>query len=138
MSNKMNAQVTCKCGHMYDVVVYGSIWGEYPENREMVMQDKINVFTCPKCNFKFKSETSIMYTNSPMNFAVWWEPVYSPDIDKSIEMIKAMGGTGYLTEAPRIRDWEEFKQTIIKYETGEIKATSLEETEAFKNFMKKI
>lgn len=33
-----------------------------------------------------------------------------------------MGAGNYLATAPRIKDWEDFKNTILKFERGELKA----------------
>jgi len=122
MSPKEEIQGTCKCGHTHSMTLYRSIWGEYPENRKMVMQDEINVFHCPDCGFRVKIETSLMYTNADMFFAVIWEPEHDEGIDKNIELLdKLMGKGNYLSEAPRIKDWEEFKKTIIRFERGELK-----------------
>jgi len=117
----MTFQVNCRCGHIYNVDVYRTIWGEYPENRELVMQDKINVYTCPVCGFSFKGDTALMYVDAKKGFAVWWEPTHDPQIDKEIPLYDASMGKGnYYSTAPRVKNWEEFKSTIIKFENSEL------------------
>src|SRR5690606_22591553 len=123
MSKKVHAKIVCpSCGLQFDFTLYRSIWGEYPENRELVMSDQINIATCPSCKIPSKLQYPFLYTNVKENFAIWWEPYFDNQIDKDSEVYKDMMGEGnYLATAPRIQDWDEFKQTIIKYEEGILK-----------------
>ncbi len=127
MSKKLDARITCpKCQCSFDFTIYRTIWGEYPENRELVMSDKINVATCPMCKASTKLETALMYTNSDDTFAVWWEPYHDPQIDSDVIGYSKLGGAdNYLASAPRISDWSEFKQTILKFERGELSGSPL-------------
>lgn len=125
MSKRVEARITCpKCNHQFDFNLYRSIWGEYPENRELVMSDEINVATCPSCGTSTKLSFPFLYTHTPKpSFAVWWEPEYDSQIDSDSEgYIKMLGEGNYLATAPRITDWNDFKKTILKYERGELKA----------------
>ena len=123
MSKKVEAKITCPvCSHQFDFSLYRTIWGEYPENRDLVMGDKINVAICPSCNRSTKLVYPFMYTNVKKFFAVWWEPVYDPQIDKDTEGYKKMfGPQNYLAAAPRVKDWGEFKNTILKFELGDLR-----------------
>jgi len=123
MSKRIDAQITCpNCSHQFDFTLYRSIWGEYPENRELVMSDKINVATCPSCKKSTKLAYPFIYTNAKQFFAVWWEPYYDVQIDKDAEGYQNMLGAGnYLATAPRVKDWTEFKETIVKFENGILK-----------------
>lgn len=123
MSKRVEAKIACpNCSHQLDFTLYRSIWGEYPENRELVMSDKINVAKCPSCNKSTKLQFPFIYTNADQHFAVWWEPTYDPQIDSDAAgYTKMMGSGNYLAAAPRIKDWFEFKETIQKYEQGELK-----------------
>jgi len=61
-----------------------------------------------------KIEHSLFYNDSEILFAAWWEP--NPDKcveDEIIEMVKSHGSNNYMVRAPRIRDWQEFKNLII-------------------------
>jgi len=65
MSKRIDAKITCpNCSHQFDFTLYRSIWGEYPENRELVMSDKINVATCPSCKKSTKLAYPFIYTNA--------------------------------------------------------------------------
>lgn len=123
MSKRIEAKITCpNCKHQFDYTLYRSIWGEYPENRELVMSDQINVAACPSCLVSTKLQFPFIYTNSKQFFAVWWEPEYDPQIDSdSAGYAKMLGENNYLATAPRVKDWNEFKQTIQKFEKGELK-----------------
>lgn len=125
MSKRIEIKVICpECSHQFDYTLYRSIWGEYPENRELVMSDKINVSTCPSCNKSTKIPFPFIYTNAKQHFAVWWEPEYDSQIDKdSIGYAKLLGEDNYLAKAPRIKDWNEFKETILKFENGILKGS---------------
>jgi hypothetical protein len=59
-----------------------------------------------------------MYTHVVLKFAVWFEPVPDPSIDAGNAMMP--NTVSYLRNAKRIRDWNEFKATIVKHENGTI------------------
>ena len=127
MSQRVKVNITCKyCNNQYDFTLYRSIWGEYPENRELVMSDNINVVTCQYCGKTTKLSYPFIYTNAKQFFAVWWEPFYDSQIDKeSVGFAKLLGDGNYLANAPLIKDWDEFKQTIIHFEKEDHKITPL-------------
>ena len=125
MSKRVEVRITCpRCNHRFDYTLYRSIWGEHPENRKLVMSDEINVATCPSCGTSTKLHYPFFYTHSAEPFfAVWWEPEHDPQIDsESKEYTRTLGEGNYLATAPRIKDWNDFKKTILKYERGELKA----------------
>lgn len=118
MSYQDNFTLKCsECDYEFTARLYTSIWGEYPENRELVMTDKINVITCPSCKMSEKVIMSLLYTNVEMGFAVWWEPYYDEGIDRQVKLaVKAGKLMTSIANAPRINNWEEFKQTILMFE----------------------
>ena len=122
MSKIINAEIKCpKCQHQFEVSLYRTIWGEKPENRELVMNNRINVETCPSCQEKIRIGFPFLFSNAIKQFAVWWEPFHDPDIEKmSAGFASISGKNGYLSSAPRIKNWEEFKSTIVKFEKGEL------------------
>lgn len=124
MSKRIEAKINCPaCGNQFDFTLYRTIWGEYPENRDLVMSNRINVATCPSCKKETKLEFPFMYTNSKQQFAVWWEPEFDQQIGKDSEgYVQIMGAGNYLATAPRVKDWNDFKDTILKFENGELKA----------------
>ena len=133
MSKRLDAKINCpKCHHEYDFTVYRSIWGEIPENRDLVMSDKINVAKCPSCEHSVKLEVPLMYTNTNQGFAVWWEPHHDPQIDIEIQEseknIPYLKHAQYLVKAPRIKDWGKFKDTIIQFENGESNTKNNQDT----------
>jgi len=81
------------------------------------------VATCPYCGTMTKLSYPFIYTNAKQLFAVWWEPYYDPQIDKDkVGYEKMLGKGDYLATAPRVKDWNEFKQTIIQFEKSNLKA----------------
>jgi len=120
MSKRVDATITCpKCGKQYPVKLYRTIWGEHEENRNLVMNDQINVPVCPHCGFSFKAPYPFMYVDVKTGFAVWWEPHHDADIDYESQGYSRMfGANSYYAKAPRIADWEEFKQVIQEYYDG--------------------
>ena len=118
MSKRLEATISCpNCQHQFQQTLYRTIWGEYPENRQLVMEDDINVAECPSCSKRTKVSLALMYTNAPRQFAVWWEPEYDSQIDEDAAGYRQMlGASSHLAKAPRIKDWEEFKETIRKFE----------------------
>lgn len=137
MSKRLEATITCpNCRKQFEYTLYRSIWGEYPANRELVMSNKINVATCDICTTETKLVFPFMYTNAKQCFAVWWEPVYDPQIDTDTDgYISMLGKDNYLATAPRIKDWEEFKNTIIKFENGELETKPPEMSPKLNNLM---
>ena len=120
MSMRVNTDLGCpECGKSFAASVYRSIWGEFPENRELVFSDQINVVTCPACGFKAILTFSLLYVDMNREFAVWYEPV--PDIrieTDSQTYAKMFGPDSFYAKAPRISDWDTFKQVIIEFESG--------------------
>jgi hypothetical protein len=118
MSKQVEASLKCpKCGTEHNTKLYRSLWIENPSNRSMVFDDRVNVFECSECKFSERLTFSLLCTNSEKGFAVWYEPVPDPDVDKDVADYKQhMGSTSYFARAPRIRDWEEFKGTIVDLE----------------------
>ena len=145
MSQKYKATLLCpNCKNYFEATLYRSIWGEYPENREMVFNNTINSPICPHCNVRAKiGNATLLYHNAPKTFAVWYEPEYDSRIDKEGKGYAKMFGTqSYLTQAPRIKNWDEFKKMIVKFETEELKANpgeiSTELKKQFDGFTKNI
>ena len=90
----------------------------------MVFNDEINSPICPHCNTKTKiANAPLLYHDAKKLFAVWYEPEYDANIEKECEeYAKMFGPDSYLAKPPRIKDWEEFKNTIRKFEKGVLKA----------------
>lgn len=132
MSKKLEAKITCPhCNCIFDMELYRSIWGEYPENKELVLSDKINVAHCPNCHKDTKLAFSLLYTNTPKKIAVWWEPEFDQQVEKDIIAYKLNAPKSYLANAQRIRDWNEFKNKIIELEKETTE--SLVSVKAFNN-----
>lgn len=123
MSKQVEVTITCpNCKTNFKTTLYRTIWGEYPENRSLVMNDQINAVKCTGCQSVLKIPMPFMYTDAKKYFAVWWEPHHDPQIDNDINVYKqTTGADSYFSTAPRIADWEDFKETIIKFETGVLK-----------------
>jgi hypothetical protein len=123
--------------------LYRTIWGEYPENRALVMDDLINVAHCTACGIDTKLVFPLMYTNTKQQFAVWWEPYPDQQIDQDSQGYARMFGEGnYYQAAPRIKDWNEFKKTILKFESGELKGNPIQisdqQKKAFEGVLKDV
>ncbi len=123
MSKRIEAELTCpQCQARFVDDVFLTLWIEDPKNRAMVFEDCVNVVHCPKCGWEIRVINTLFCTNRDLNFAVWYEPEPDPDIDVQAEGYAAiMGPTSYFATAPRVADWEEFKETILKFERGELK-----------------
>ncbi|MFV0605332.1 MAG: CpXC domain-containing protein [Niabella sp.] len=118
MSKQIELKITCPyCTSQFTGTFYRSIWGEYPENRALVMSDKINVVACPSCKRSIKVPLPLFYTNRAQEFALWWEPNHDPQIDMEAKSYASvLGQNNYLALAPRIKDWAEFKKMILRFE----------------------
>jgi endogenous inhibitor of DNA gyrase (YacG/DUF329 family) len=122
MSQLIEIEVTCPhCGKIYKTKVFRTIWGENQVCRKQVMENNINNVTCPYCQFSFHAPLAMMYVDVNEKFAVWWEPYHDDGIDSDTEGYRKMFGEGnFYQTAPRIKDWEEFKNTIKKFYKGEL------------------
>jgi hypothetical protein len=118
MSKKLQASITCpSCKKQTAYSLFRSLWIEYKENRELVFSDRVNYFICPKCGYEKRLEFPFMCTNAKKRFAVWYEPYHDEQIDIDAEAYrKQMGIDSYLAQAPRIKEWDEFKDTILALE----------------------
>lgn len=116
MSKKLCANITCpQCAHVFPMQLYRSIWVEHPENRALILNDEINVMTCPKCRFHERLEFPFLCTNVKRGFALWYEPYHDPDIDEDIAHYKKMmGPNSFYAKAPRIPVWSDFKKKLIE------------------------
>ena len=83
------------------------------------MEDRINIATCPNCGHQFHLPLAMMYVDVDKGFAVWWEPNHDPGVDSDTAAYEKMFGVNsYYAKAPRIKDWEEFKQVVNEYYQG--------------------
>jgi hypothetical protein len=118
MSKKVPAEIQCPaCHNKFNVKLYRTIWIEEPKNRELIFSDEINAVTCSSCKKKTKLEFSFLATNAKNKIAIWYEPYHDAGIDKDIALYKAeMGNDSFYANAPRVQNWQEFKQRIIESE----------------------
>ena len=132
MSKLLDATIRCpQCGQSYPVKLLRTIWGEHESLREKVMNDEVNICTCPHCSYSFKAPFPFMYVDVVAGFAVWWEPEYDQGIDSDqASYAKMFGPNSYYAAAPRIADWDEFIETIKMYYRGELKGGKIEKFDA--------
>ena len=121
MEKQIDYSISCpKCNRLVNAVVQNTVYGDVPGNMEKVMNDRINIAKCPHCGHSFQVPVSVMYANQIKHYAVWYEPIHDPKIEESSKIWGQMLGDFY-EQAPRIHDWEMFKDTITKFESGELK-----------------
>jgi len=118
MSKKLGANITCSsCKNVFPTELYRTIWAENPENRSLILGDKINAVTCPRCKHHERLQFPFLCTNVKRGFALWYEPYPDPQIDKDIaDYRKHMGPDSFYANAPRISDWETFKEKLLEME----------------------
>ena len=95
MSKKLGANITCPaCKNVFPTELYRTIWAENPENRSLILDDKINAVTCPRCKHHERLQFPFLCTNVKRGFALWYEPHPDPQIDKDMaDYRKHMGLT---------------------------------------------
>lgn len=120
MSKLVKIGIQCpNCSNQYYGDFFRTIWGEHESNRNMVMEDRINIATCPECGHQFHLPLAMMYVDVHKGFAVWWEPNHDPGVDSdAASYAKMFGSNSYYATAPRIADWDEFKNIIMEYYEG--------------------
>lgn len=130
MSKIVDIQIECpKCGHQYVAKVFRTLWGDgcTADNFESCLTDKTNVVACPCCGHSFRLPLGLMYVDVDAGFAVWWEPQHDEGIDADAQSYAQMfGANSYYATAPRIADWDEFKQVIREYYQGKRVAGKIE------------
>jgi hypothetical protein len=118
MSKQVGAHIKCpSCGTETEFFLYRSLWIEAPENRKMVFEDRVNLFVCPSCGRSEQTKFPFLCTNTKLGFAVWYEPYHDEAIDRDIEDYKKnIGPNSFYATAPRVQDWQEFKNKIVEFE----------------------
>lgn len=142
MSKRVEATIECRhCGHRQNAVLFRSLWTEDGENRFLLLNDKVNVFSCDKCKHTERLEYPFLCTNVRKGLAIWYEPYHDPQIDADVEMYrKHMGANSFYAKAPRIADWNAFKSKFLEMEAagpqqGQEPIRSKESREALKGFV---
>lgn len=129
MSKIVNFQIECPCCKKeYMANVFRTLWGDgcTVEDFECRLTDDTNVVTCPHCGHAFRLPLGLMYVDVKRGVAVWWEPQYDEGIDSDTKgYAKMFGADSFYAQAPRVKDWEEFKNTIRRYYKGELKANPI-------------
>ena len=122
MSKRVRIDIQCPhCRKSYSDEFFRTIWGENESLRALVMEDRVNIAKCPHCGHEFHLPLGMMYVDIKKGFAVWWEPNHDSGIDCDAKgYAQMMGPQSFYATAPRIADWEEFKETINKYYRGEL------------------
>ena len=118
MSKLIDITVTCpQCGQKYKTKVFRTLWGDGgTAEQNNLSNDNVNVVECPHCNYSFRAPLAMMYVDCKKGFAVWWEPIHDSGIDnETIAYSNMFGAESYYAKAPRIQDWEDFKDTVKKY-----------------------
>ncbi|MFZ1546134.1 MAG: CpXC domain-containing protein [Candidatus Nitrotoga sp.] len=118
MSKQVEVSITCpSCKNKFKTSLFRTLWVENQENRDLVLYDRINLFTCPSCKSSARVKFPFLCTNVKKGFALWYEPYHDPEIDKDIAQYAAHFGTSsFYALAPRIKDWYEFKKKLIEME----------------------
>lgn len=102
------------------MMLFQKVWIENPDLRQQLFNDELNVAHCEHCGLHARVASTMLVTNVPQNFAVWYEPKPDPSVDQfNANMERVYGQGNFYSEAPRVDSWEAFKETIQKFERGE-------------------
>jgi len=128
MTQIESAEFPCLyCDTKVNFKLYKTIHGENDEYRKLVFNNEVNVLNCNSCDEISYLPIPLMYVylGSPNSFVVWYDPIEDAanTISDTKSQFKQQYGLDdmYVT-APQIADWEEFKDTIKAFESGELKA----------------
>lgn len=127
MSKMVSANITCpSCKKQQQFELFRTLWIEDNDNRKLLFEDKINHFACPSCNYSERLEFPFLVTNVNKKLAVWYEPYHDTDIDRDIQQyVEHMGSDSFYAKAPRITDWNKFKNKVRELESAESKADGI-------------
>lgn len=87
-----------------------------------------------------------MATNVERGFALWYEPAHDPQIDRDLQDYRThMGPNSFYALAPRIPDWQVFKETLLAFESRppdpsrgiEVSPEMRKKQKGFLNFLKR-
>jgi len=108
------------------------LWIEHDVNKKMIFDDKVNYFICSNCNHSERLEFPFLATNTKKKIAVWYEPYHDPQIDEDIAGYAQMTGKdSFYAKAPRISDWNEFKDKISEMEAVDRPDSGVEFSDEF-------
>lgn len=81
----------------------------------MLFDNKINVVVCTNCYTKLRAESTLLYDDPEIKYAIWWDPNHDLAVDECVESWRKMYGWGfYLANARRVNEWNEFKRDISR------------------------
>lgn len=125
---RVEAQISCaRCGTVFNASLFRTLWIEHVAYRDLVFGDEVNVVECPDCQKRICLPFSLLCTNVTRDFAVWYEPFPDENVDRDIEgYAKLFGPDSYYATAPRVKNWNEFKRTILKFESGELRGNPIQ------------
>lgn len=118
MSKRVPARINCPvCKAQFDVKLYRSLWVEYPSNRRLIADNELNLVTCPHCHESTRLEFSVLCTNVQRKIAIWYEPYPDPAVDNDMrQYAQHFGQNSFYAQAPRVRNWEDFKAKLTLME----------------------
>ncbi len=116
MSKTVELDLNCpRCETSFRATLYRTIWVEFPENMDLIENDRINLVHCPACGLSEMLPFPFMATNVRKKFAVWYEPFPDINIDSDIALYRQhFGADSYYARAQRFRDWGEFKERLAQ------------------------
>lgn len=99
---------------------------------------------CPACKIETKLSISLLCTDVKEHIAVWYEPYPDPVVEQDVLLYaKHFGAQSFYATAPRIRDWNAFKEKIVELEqrtgikpAGELSPEMTEKMHGFVNRLK--
>jgi len=118
MSKILNNSIECNnCKTISQQTVWYSINTSVENAAEKILNDEINFFVCPNCNFKHHIPVGLLFNNMSKQYAVYYNPITFEVINKeSIGIKKMFGDSFYLGNPIKFNDWEQFKNEIRKLE----------------------
>ena len=87
MSEKSTYRIACpKCGHEQSVELYESINVKTdPALREALLKNQVNSVTCGGCQFVFRVDKQLAYSDPDRRFIVFWYPTDEAAYDRDEE-----------------------------------------------------
>jgi Zn ribbon nucleic-acid-binding protein len=116
MSKTVELDLTCpQCQKQWKATAYRSIWVEFQENLDLILNDRINLVKCPSCGFSDRLPLAFLATNVGKRAAIWYEPYPDPHVDSDhVLYLKHYGEDSFYAKAPRVQDWAEFKRRLVQ------------------------
>lgn len=133
MSRLVKYDIPCpQCKELGEHQLFHSVNTEIDNIVHLILTDKINFVTCKICGNTFHVKTGLLFNNIKKMYAIYYNPISFETNERESNAIKKMMGENfYLANPTRFKDWNSFKNEVMRKE-GVTKTVNLSNRSKFK------